>query len=627
MEKIVLQTGKGALLLKKSRKLVGLKTTSEEKAVEDLSSVQQNWMPALGGFSVVSLETEDKETDQKLDELRADPEVALGTHVYLAGEQNRPVVPTGEIYLQFEEGVSEEEQKIVLDEFGLDEVERRGELVLVVQVTERSSNPIKSANQLQALSLVRLAEPDLDSPVDSYFMSPTDHLIGEQWHLHNSGQGRGPRHMMKPGADARIVEAWKRLGNLGSKGVTVAVLDNGFDMNHPDLRDKIIRPFDLWSGTNRIPQGDSRFTHGTPCASMALASSNGSGMVGVAPNARFMPVNGTSFGIRATEQMFDYCIRNGADIISCSWGTTDPAFRPNPVKEAAIAKAARQGRGGKGCVILFAAGNENLDYLNYYAAHPDVIAVGACTSMDQHAYYSNRGMEIDIVAPSNGHWPLIAARASWDRGDQRYTGPYRYWRDGVDRGGHYKHFGGTSCATPIVAGIVALILSANPELTAKEVRQILTSTADKIGHPGEYVNGHSPKYGYGRVNAHKALAEAIRLRDYHSGVGVMPEKSGEDVGIFKVSVEKKQARGYAIQTGVFAEYDNVLRQAEQMERLFGEPVLVQVTHKDGQPLYRVLVGQKITEKEAKDLLHRMMRAGVPGLIRPLNLNASNTSKV
>ncbi len=622
MEKITLQTGKGQLQLKKSRKLVGLKTTNPEKTVESLPDVAEKWLPRLGGFSVVSLNVDEQETDRKLDELRQDPEVSVGTHVYLAGERNRPVVPTGELYVVFESGASQEEQAVVLEEYGLELVERRSDEGIVVAVTAQSGNPIKVARKLQALSMVRFAEPDLDAPVDSYFLSPTDHLIGEQWHLHNSGQVRGRSHMMKAGADARIVDAWKRLGNLGSKEVTLAVIDNGFDVDHPDLKDKITRPFDLWSGTPSLPQGDPRFTHGTPCASVALASSNGKGIVGVAPNARFMPVNGTSFGIRATEQMFDYCVRNGADIISCSWGTTDPAFKPNAIKEAAIARAARQGRGGKGCVILFAAGNENLEYLNYYATHRDVIAVGACTSLDDHAYYSNRGMELDLVAPSNGHWPMIAARASWDPGDTRNSGSYRYWRDGVDRGGYYKHFGGTSCATPVVAGIVALMLSAHPELTAREVREILISTADKIGNPGEYVNGHSPKYGYGRVNAHKALSEVIRRRDYNTGVGTMPSGEDESIGIFKVSVEKKSAKGFAIQTGVFGEYENVLRQSEKMERLFGEPVMVQVVQKDGKALYRVLVGQKESEKEAKGLLHRMMRAGVPGLIRPLQLNRS-----
>lgn len=75
-----------------------------------------------------------------------------------------------------------------------------------------------------------------------------------------------------------------------------------------------------------MTQGDTRYTHGTPCASVALASTNGQGIVGSAPNAKFMPISGTSYSNSLTEQMFDYCVKNGADIISCSWGTTDANF-------------------------------------------------------------------------------------------------------------------------------------------------------------------------------------------------------------------------------------------------------------------------------------------------------------
>jgi subtilisin family serine protease len=273
-------------------------------------------------------------------------------------------------------------------------------------------------------------------------------------------------------------------------------------------------------------------------------------MVGVAPNAKFMPVSGTSFSVAATEKMFDYCVQNGADVISCSWGTTDTRYTLNSLKEEAIAKAARQGRGGKGCVILFAAGNEGLDYVNFYAAHPDVICVAACDSKDRYASYSNQGAEVSICAPSNGDWPLIAARAAWDPGTTvRGDGAFLYWADGVSRQGPYKHFGGTSGATPIVAGICALMLSANPNLTAKEVKEILQSTADKIGDASEYKNGHSRKFGYGRVNADRAVAEALRRKDSNTGTSTTPPTttvtpqvvSGQ--GLFRFSVERQHRTG------------------------------------------------------------------------------------
>ncbi len=458
MSGISVKSGKGELKLHKSKQLVGLKSKKKNKDLKDQAFVEEEVLSHLGGFQVVTLTPDGKDVDTRLDEVRQEKKVEVGTHVYFAEGSNRPMVPTGEIYITFEEGVEPEEQQIVLEEYQLELVERRTASFIITRVTANSPNPLKAAASLQALSLVATAEPDLDMPLDEYaFAAPADSLLPHQWHLNNDGFVIDVNFRLKKGADSRVVNAWNRLGNTGSPGVTVAVIDNGFDVNHPDLRAKVFKPWDLWNKSASLPQGDARFTHGTPCASVAIAASNGQGIVGAAPGVRFMPIHGTSFSAKTTEEMFDYCIRSGADVISCSWGTTDARYSLNTVKEQAIARAARQGRGGKGCVILYAVGNDDLNYVNYYAAHPDVIAVAASTSQDSHANYSNRGREVSICAPSNGDWPIIAARASWDPGLNWETGNFKYWRDGRDRGRHYKHFGGTSSASPLVAGICALI--------------------------------------------------------------------------------------------------------------------------------------------------------------------------
>ncbi|MEL7221888.1 MAG: S8 family serine peptidase, partial [Bacteroidota bacterium] len=370
MSSISVKSGKGEIKLQKSTNLVGLKS----KKKQDLSSeqyVEAEVLPSLGGFQVVTLTEENKNVDDRLDEVRAVEEVEVGTHVYYAEGSNRPMVPTGDIYITFNAGVSEEEQAIIIEEFHLELLERRSTTFILTSVTAQSPNPLKAAAAIQALSLVATAEPDLDMPMEEYaFAGPRDALLPHQWHLENNGFVVDANFSLKKGADARVVSAWNRLGNTGSSKITVAVIDNGFDTNHPDLKAKVHKPWDLTSRSSRLPQGDARFTHGTPCASVAIAASNGSGIVGAAPGVRFMPIHGTSFAIRTTEEMFDYCIRNGADVISCSWGTTDSRFALNSVKEAAIAKAAREGRGGKGCVILYATGNDDFNFVNYYAAHP-----------------------------------------------------------------------------------------------------------------------------------------------------------------------------------------------------------------------------------------------------------------
>ena len=619
MSQIKVRSGKGQITLKKSGRYVGVKT-AKSRGLRQPKFIKKKVYDNLGGFRIITIEKDGNSLDDALDKIRRKKNVEVGTHVYYPeGNSKRPVVPTGEIYITFQDDTNEEEQLIVLDEYKLAIVERRSKTHLVAKVTPKSPNPLKVANALMDISLVKNAEPDLDTFVEEYDLDlPSDHLLDHQWHLKNIGKVVDANIKLKKGADAKVIDAWKRIGSLGSKKVTIAVIDNGFDLTHPDLKGKVHKPFDLWTQSDQLEQGDPRFTHGTPCATVALANSNGNGIVGAAPTARFMPISGTSFSLRATEQMFDYCIKNGADVISCSWGSTDPAFNLSPLKEAAIAKAAREGRKGKGCVIVYAVGNDDLDFVSFYSAHPDVIAVAACTSQDQHASYSNRGREVTICAPSNGDWPIIAGRAWWDEGVSWETGEYRYWRDGKSRGDRYKHFGGTSSSCPLVAGICALMLSVNPDLTAKEVKEILTKTADKIGPGYEYINGHSNKYGHGKVNADRAVAEAIRRRD---GGGDPDPIVGNTItsgrGIFRFNVQKQDPKGYGVQIGAFAEYGNVLIQAEKLQSNFDEPIIVSINELDGRTVYKIVVGAFAKKSDAQKLHKRMLAKNVKGFIRNL----------
>ena len=619
MGKLTIKSGKGKLQLRKSRSLVGIKPATPKKDIQGADFVKEQVLPNLGGFKVVKLDRGRGSVDKKLDEVRQHDEVQLGTHVYYAEGSKRPLVPTGEIFIVFREGTNDEEQNIVLDEYSLVLVERRGDNRIIAKVTADSPNPIKVANYLEKISLVKAAEPDLDTLLDEYaFIAPQDELVEHQWHLKNDGFVIDAPRSLKKGADAKVYDAWQRIGSMGSDDIVIAVIDNGFDLSHPDLKHKIHKPYDLWTQSPDVIQGDPRFTHGTPCASVALAASNGTGIVGAAPNAKFMPVSGTSFSLRATEEMFNYCIDNGADVISCSWGTTDPAFDLSPMKEEAIAKAATRGRNGKGCVVVYAVGNESEDFVSFYSAHPDVIAVGACTSQDEHAIYSNKGREVDIVAPSNGDWPIIAARAWWDNGISWQMGEKRFWYDGLNRGNTYKHFGGTSSAAPLVAGICALLLSVNPDLTAKEVKEILQKTADKIGHPSEYdITGHSRKYGFGRVNADKAVAEAMRRKDDFLPVTEVEESVSTGEGLFEFSVKRQAPVGFGVQTGIFADYGNVLKNAERLESRFGQKIIVHINEIQGRTVYRLVVGAFDAIQDARQLKEAMNAAGFSGFVRAL----------
>ncbi len=619
-KKITVRSAKGAIKLEKSDKYVALKTKTHSFSEKE-KSIEKKARQNLGGFEVVELKKKGDGLDKELDKLRKKNTVNVGSHIYHVEGSDKPIVPTGEIFIVFHEGTNEEEQLIVLDEYHLELVERRNENRVIAKVTPLSSNPLKVAAAMESYPLVKLAEPDLDIPLDEYaFFEPEDHLYEHQWHLQNPGFVVDFNRRLKKGADSKVVDAWKRLDSFGSENIKLGIIDNGFDLSHPDFEGKIVDPYDLWNRSSHVLQGDPVFTHGTPCASVAIAGLNGSGIVGSAPKARFVPISGTSFDWRATEEMFKYCTDNNLDIVSCSWGSTDPRFDLNSIKKDAISKAAKEGRNGKGLVICYAAGNEGLDYINFYAAHPDVIAVGACTSQDEHATYSNQGRELDIVAPSNGDWPITAARAWWDEGVGSEFGNFKYWRDGQNRSPQHKHFGGTSSACPLVAGICALVLSANPDLTAKQVKEVLCRTADKIGDPSEYDDqGHSKKFGYGRVNADRAVAEAIRMRD---GVETTPtnEMTVEDMikmgrGIFRFNVQSQKPEGFGVQIGAFAKYGNVLIQVEKLQKKFSLPIIVSINELNGITVYKIVVGAFVEKRDADELKKQMKEAGVAGFVR------------
>ena len=636
MAKFKIPFGTGEMVLTKSTKYVGIKKSQTRGLQASLLApeIKKVVHPHIGGFEVVTLNKKQGEPlNTTFESVRALEEVEVGTHVYHIEGSNKLLVPTGSLYITFARDVTEAQQNALLKEFYLDLKERRSDEKVVATVTSLSPNPLKCAVGLQAKKEVKWAEPDIDMPIDHYVAQPTARLWGQMWHLQNKGivPDNSSIHI-KPGADAKVAEAWQILDGYGSPNIVIAIIDNGIDLSHPDLNPKVVKPWDLWNNSPTLQAGDPAFTHGTPCASVAIAPQNG-GMCGAAPASRLMPLSGTGFSIESTEAMFNYCIRNGADVISCSWGTIDRSFTLGPDKVAAITKAAREGRGGRGCVICFAAGNENNEWVNVYGSHPDVICVAASTSEDDHPDYSNRGREVAVCAPSNGgFYPIVAARAYWDAGIPGEVGAARwYYGDGIDRGNRYQHFGGTSSSTPLVAGVCALILSANPNLTAREVKQILMQTADKIGSPSEYSNGISLKYGAGRINAARAVQEAKRRAGTASTPTPTPPKTPTTTptssvgnppvgaGMFRFTTNARVAnKGFAVQAGSFSQWANVKSIAPGLETRFKQPVFVHVAGSGSATIYRLLVGQFTTLGDANRLLATMKAGGISSFVKDLS---------
>lgn len=479
---------------------------------------------------------------------------------------------TDKITVKFKPGVTPKQVDNLLFQYNLRYVRSYSDSILLLQITAATQrNPIKAANEISAKRTVEYAEPNLISRFEPSFL-PLDGKFNEQWHLKSTAGAE-----LLPNADIEAMAAWDM--TLGDRSIVIAILDDGFDLRHPDLvgQNKIAFPRNFVTGTNSpMPEPDDY--HGTPCAGLAIAEANGDGIVGVAPRCSFMPVK-IPFGADANLlfDIFDF-VGKRAHIISCSWGPP-PVYAPlHQLVYDKIAELARTGGpNGKGCTIIFAAHNfdtplkdldntkgvrymagdriyEHFDKIwNGNATHPDVIAVAACTSLHQKALYSNWGKEITICAPSNNFHPFDSNINLRGRGICT-TDNFGTISNYAPNSLYTTQFGGTSAAAPIVAGVAGLILSANPHLTAVQVRQILIDTADKITddsldpiwqhNKGFYDSkGHSEWFGYGKVNARKAVEMAKSMLAQPTPAPNSNDSSWEGINLpKKASTPKKVSK-------------------------------------------------------------------------------------
>ncbi|MEM6377029.1 MAG: S8 family serine peptidase [Bacteroidota bacterium] len=348
-----------------------------------------------------------------------------------------------------------------------------------------------------------------------------------QWHLKTT-RINGQRIDQ----NVEVEKAWL---SAKGEGITIAVIDDGVDVDHEEFQEpgKVVHPRDTIINRNDAIPKFSIESHGTACAGVACAAGKFKAS-GVAPLAKLMPIRSGGLGSMSEAKAFRWAADHGADIISCSWGPRDgawfnpedplhttPFFLPDSSR-LAIDYAVENGRQGRGCVITWAAGNgnENVRY-DGYASYDRVIAVAACNDRGKRSVYSDYGKAVwcafpssDIYYPQFGHQrPITAGIWTTDRSsEQGYNPGGREAEELVgDKAGNYTTtFGGTSSACPGVAGVVALVLEINPALTWMDVKQILRNSCDKIDpQSGRYdADGHSLFYGYGRINASKAVENA-----------------------------------------------------------------------------------------------------------------------
>ncbi len=301
----------------------------------------------------------------------------------------------------------------------------------------------------------------------------------------------GPWSLTKVG----VAAAWEI--TRGNKDIKVAVLDEGVDTTHPALKPAVVAERDFIGGnTGAMPSGND--AHGTACAGIVL--SRDKTFQGIAPMcsliaARIAMDDGAGhwiFDDFATADAIDWSWRQGAAVLSNSWG----GGAPSDAISRAFARARTQGRNGLGSVVAIAAGNDQMP-IDFPGDLPGYVTVGASnpnderktrTSSDGEDWWgSNFGATIQLLAPGVFIWTTDIVGAA-----------------GYDPGEFTKTFNGTSSATPAVAGAAALMLSANPALSASSVRDILAKTAKKLTGQTTW----TPELGWGRLDVAKAVAAA-----------------------------------------------------------------------------------------------------------------------
>jgi len=319
-------------------------------------------------------------------------------------------------------------------------------------------------------------------PVETLFFDPNDPAenAGEQWHL----------------ATMDALAAWDL--SLGDEDVVVAVVDDAVKITHEDLTNsKWVNPGEIagngiddddngyiddingWdvadNDNNPNPPSTataSAFSHGTHVAGLVGATTNNSkGVAAIGGGVSIMAVKCTANNTSNTSVIshgwagFQYAMGSGADIINISWGGTGSSFTYQALINAAH---------NAGITIVAAAGNSSTNTQFYPAAYDNVIAVGATTSTDAKASFSNYGTWIDVAAPGSSLKSCVATSNT-----------------------AYGYKSGTSMASPVTAGLCALLLSYEPTLDTEDILACLTSTAEPVVG--------STSLGAGRINANAAM--------------------------------------------------------------------------------------------------------------------------
>ncbi len=506
--------------------------------------------------------------------------VAPTHHAYYETESGSDFLITDRVFVTFNDELTDEQVGEFAGRYGLIQKAAYSDKDYLFQLTDHTGiNPVKLVVKLmEEEPLVEVAEHDLNQRMSTYqFPVPQDPEYFKQWHLHTELNDSD----FDSRSSSLCEDSWNLLDSSGSEEVVIAVADDGCKLDHDDFDsqakfagwgyfrgERLITNVDIDADSFKMYKPGSN--HGTSCCGVIGGEMDSMLTVGAAAGCQLLPIgwesSGPSLFISDSKLLkaLNY-IADKADIMSNSWGGAPRSLWALPVINRIKTLALTGGRRGKGIVFLWAAGNENClinetidsdvpytngwkklsngtwnwvgvrttkSFRNNLVGIPGVMHIAALASTAKRSHYSNYGTGISLCAPSsNSHeYSRMSVKGL---GITTATG---------EAGGVTNRFGGTSSATPLVAGIAALSISANPELSALEVISILKQTASKDlnldGYPrtpsasynqdtswdvspvapydkGEFIdNGDddgswSAWFGYGKVDANAAVAEAL----------------------------------------------------------------------------------------------------------------------